>query len=361
MEVLGARMGSQSLRYALTERGRVFALEAIEKGAYLGPAPVPLEHFTRLVQAQSVHSIEVTREAMHRSYSDLILDPEILDSLGAAMHSGRAMFIYGRPGSGKTYTAQRLSRLLGGPIFLPHAIAVGEETVQLYDPIVHRAVGDGETNTGVLLQEGYDARFCLCERPEVIVGGELTLDMLEVSRNRLGNLMEAPLQLKAANGIFVIDDLGRQRVSTVDLFNRWIVPLETRVDHLTLSSGRRFPTPFDVILIFSTNLNPGDLADEAFLRRIGHKIGFGALQRREYIAIWKQVCGANGVECPDEVLAYVIEELHEKGNMPLLACHPRDLLGITLDYDRYNGGDKRLTTQALHAAWRRYFVQVAQA
>ncbi|MEA3411734.1 MAG: AAA family ATPase [Pseudomonadota bacterium] len=357
IEVLGPRPGTKALRYALTDRGRVFAMESLGRTGYQGPAPVPLDQFNRLVEAQSVHSTRVTHEEMHDSFSDIVINRNLLDSLGAAMHSGRAMFVYGRPGSGKTYTAQRLSRLLGGPVFVPHAIAVGEEIVQLFDPIVHQPVDPEKTGGGPRFDDGYDARFALCERPTVLVGGELTLDMMEISHDHVAHLQEAPLQLKASNGVFMIDDLGRQRVAPVDLFNRWIVPLETRQDHLTTASGRRFPTPFDVILIFSTNLNPGDLADEAFLRRLGHKISFGALLREEYGAIWAQVCEEKGVSCRDDVLGHVIDELHARYDVPLLPCHPRDLIGIAMDFDRYRGGNGALARDALDEAWHRYFVE----
>lgn len=356
IEVLGPRPDTKSLRYALTDRGRVFASESFARTGYQGPAPVPLNLFNRLVEAQSVHDIRVTRDGMHASFSDTVIDHALLDSLGAAMHSGRAMFVYGRPGSGKTYVSQRLSRLLGGPVFVPHAIAVGDEILQFFDPIVHKPIEAANPGGELKYDEGYDRRFMLCKRPTVLVGGELTLDMMEISHDHVAHLQEAPLQLKASNGVFMIDDLGRQRVSPVDLFNRWIVPLETRQDHLTLASGRRFPTPFDVILIFSTNLNPGDLADDAFLRRLGHKISFDALPRKEYGAIWRQVCAEREVSCGDDVLDYVIDELHARGDVPLLACHPRDLIGIALDYDRYRGGDGNLTREALDAAWQRYFV-----
>jgi len=356
-EVLGPRPGLKALRYQLTDRGRAFALESLGKTGYQGPAPVPLEHFVRLVEAQTVHATRITREAMHDAFSDIVINRDLLDSLGAAMNSGRAMFVYGRPGSGKTYTAQRLSRMLGGPVFVPHAIAIGEEIVQLFDPIIHHPIERQPSARGLTFDEGHDPRFVLCERPTVLVGGELRLEMMEISHDPVTHLQEAPLQLKASNGVFMIDDLGRQRVSPVDLFNRWIVPLETREDHLTLASGRRFPTPFDLILIFSTNLNPGDLADEAFLRRLGHKISFGTLSRDEYGAIWNQVCAERGVSCAGDVLNHVIDGLHKRNDVPLLPCHPRDLIGIALDYERYQGGSGRLTSAALEAAWHRYFVE----
>ena len=355
--VLGPRPGAKALRYQLTDRGRALALESLARTGYQGPAPAPLERFVRLIEAQTVHATRVTREAMHGAFSDIVINRNLLDSLGAAMNSGRAMFVYGRPGSGKTYAAQRLSRLLGSPVYIPHAIAVGEEIVQFFDPLIHHPIEQPPSDGGLTFDEGHDPRFMLCERPTVLVGGELKLEMMEISHDHIAHLQEAPLQLKASNGVFMIDDLGRQRVSPVDLFNRWIVPLETREDHLTLASGRRFPTPFDVILIFSTNLNPEDLADEAFLRRLGHKISFGTLSRDEYGAIWNQVCAERGVECAADVLDHVIDGLHARYAVPLLPCHPRDLIGIAMDYERYLGGSGNLTSAALEAAWHRYFVQ----
>jgi hypothetical protein len=238
-------------------------------------------------------------------------------------------------------------------VLIPHAIAIGDTEVRLFDPIVHRPLME-QHKASHKVATGFDPRFVLCERPAVITGGELTMDMLEVSHDPAARQHQAPLQMKAANGIYVIDDLGRQRAPTVDLFNRWIVPLETRLDYLSLASGKRFPVPFDVVLVFATNLDPQRLADEAFLRRIGHKIAFGALSRDEYGAIWQGVCGDRGIVFDAKALRFALG-LHEREGVPLLACHPRDLLGMALDHAWYLG-QTSVTPALIEMAWNNYFV-----
>jgi hypothetical protein len=346
---------ANSLRYALTDKGRIFALDALVKSGYVGPAPVPLALYARVVREQSVHRLRLTRDTMHERFAQVTIRPELLDRLGAAMHSGRAMFLYGPAGAGKSYIARRLVWALGAPVLVPYALAVGDSVVQVFDPMIHRPLAD-RSAPEYWLEHGHDLRFVPCHRPAVVTGGELTLDMLEVRYEAATRLQLAPLQVKAANGLYVIDDLGRQRVSPPELFNRWIVPLESGEDHLTLSNGKRFPVPFDVVLVFSTNLEPHALADDAFLRRIGHKIAFGLLTRAEYSAIWRQVCAERGIAFDPEVLHYVLDELHNKSEVPLLACHPRDLLGLALDHIRYFGEGDTVNRNQIDEAWRSYFV-----
>lgn len=361
VEVRAAANEAGALRYALTDRGRAFALEALTASGYVGPAPVPLEQYVKIVKAQSVHHHGVTAPAMHAAFEDTVIDRQLLDAIGAALNSGRGIFIYGPAGSGKTYICQRLARILGEPVLVPYAIAVASEPVQLFDPIIHCPVEIESNQRTVRLEEGFDPRYVLCQRPAVTTGGELTLDMLEISHDHAAKLHNAPLQLKATNGIYLIDDLGRQRVQPIDLFNRWIVPLENRVDYLTLASGKRFPVPFDVILLFSTNLNPKKLSDAAFLRRLGHKIPFGYQEPDAYAAIWQQVCAERGVQFDRALVDYAVNELHRKHRMPLLACHPRDLIGLALDHARYHTGHSDITPQLLDIAWQEYFVKLDDA
>jgi hypothetical protein len=357
VEVRGKSELSVGLRYGLTDRGRALAIEALGRNGYLGPAPIPIAQYAALVRAQSVHSHEITREQMREAFSDIVLRDSLLDELGPAVHSGRPIFIYGPPGTGKTYIGQRLARLLGTPVLIPHAIAVDESTVQIFDPIVHEPV-ESSGAPSLMLQKGFDPRLVLCQRPAIVTGGELTLDMLEVRYSRETRVHHAPLQLKATNGIYLIDDLGRQRVAPVDLFNRWIVPLENRQDFLSLGSGKRFPVPFDVVLVFSTNLNPVDLADDAFLRRIGHKIHFGPVSSADYGAIWQQVCAERGIAFDATLLEFALKELHGRHRVALLPCHPRDLIGMALDQARYEGGTDRITAAMLSTAWKNYFVNL---
>jgi hypothetical protein len=353
VEVKGPAPGTAGLRYALTDRGRTFALQALARSGYIGPAPVPLSRYAEVVKIQSVHAHRVTRERMHQAFVDTVIRQDLLDQLGAALHSGRSIFVYGPPGSGKSFISQRLARLLGEPVLIPYAIAIGDTEVRLFDPIIHRPLTEPH-KASHNVATGLDPRFALCERPAVVTGGELTMDMLEVSYDPQARLHQAPLQMKAANGVYVIDDLGRQRVATVDLFNRWIVPLETRLDYLSLASGKRFPGPFDVVLVFATNLDPARLADNAFLRRIGHKIPFGALSRDEYGAIWQGVCGDRGIAFDAKALLFALG-LHEHHGVPLLPCHPRDLLGMALDHAWYLG-QTSVTPDLIERAWSNYFV-----
>ncbi len=356
VEIRGSSADTGALRYAITDRGRLLALEALNRSGYLGVAPVPLKEYVKIVNAQSVYDNTVTRDQMHAAFSDIVMEESLLDEVGAAMNSGRATFVYGPAGSGKTYTCQRLARIMGEPVLIPYAVAVDDSTIQLFDPVIHQPKEDGKSSSGLLLEQGYDPRFQLCERPAVITGGELTLDMLEISFDRTTGLQQAPLQMKAMNGIYMIDDLGRQKVDVADLFNRWIVPLEVKQDYLTLASGKRFPIPFDVTLIFSTNLDPSELADDAFLRRIGHKIQFTYLTHDQYETIWKMICNERGIQFDPDLLRFT-QSMHEAKKVRMLPCHPRDLLGMALDQFKYLGTqDNRISVEMMTTAWNNYFV-----
>lgn len=356
IEVLSPQENSMLLRYALTDRGRNLALDAQLKSGYVGCAPVPLTLYERVVQAQSIHNNIVTRQDMGRVFKDVVIRESVLDQLGPAMHSGRPVFIYGPPGTGKTYTGMHLLGLLADSILVPYALAVGDYVVQFFDPSIHRPLAGVNTSAQITLDEGHDPRFVRCQRPSVITGGELTLDMLELAHDATAKQYFAPLQLKANNGIYMIDDLGRQRVECTDLLNRWIVPLEQKQDYLTVGSGTRFPVSFDVVLIFSTNLDPLTLADEAFLRRLGYKVRFDVLTPDEYQIIWRQICAKQAVAFDATAFRYVLER-YRREHRPLLPCQPRDLLGLVMDQCRYEGVGNQVTTERLARAWSSYFVR----
>ncbi|MDP3814406.1 AAA family ATPase [Pseudomonas sp.] len=359
IEVLG-QAGGQGLRYGLTERGRNTAKDALLRSGYIGPAPYPVERYRQLLKAQTVHQCRIDAQAMREAFAGVVLHEELLDQLGPAMNSGRAIMIYGPAGTGKTYISQRLIRLFHEAVWIPHAIAINESVVEIFDPQVHKPLLAEVKQRNLRLDEGVDRRLVQCRRPIIITGGELTLDMLDIRFDPYTRQYQAPLQLKASNGIFIIDDLGRQRVAPVDLFNRWIVPMEEKKDFLNLGGGRHCEIPFDLVLVFSTNLNPLELADEAFLRRIGYKLHFDHLQADEYERIWQQECEKLGIPYDLELVEYVIERLHRPEKMPLLPCHPRDLLGMALDRQRYLGADdsQALSPQTLIWAWRNYFVSL---
>jgi hypothetical protein len=356
IEVRSGSGKAGQLRYALTERGRNGALDALLRSGYIGPAPVPLEKYWRLVKAQSVHDRHITREAMEAVYADLVTQPGLLETLGPSLNSGRAVFVYGPAGTGKTFLTKRLAGLFQDPVLVPYSIIVHDTVIQVHDPLIHGAIDATPNQDSLLFDSGHDARYVRCHRPIVVSGGELTIDMLEVHYNPSTQLYQAPLQLKANNGIFILDDLGRQKVNPEQILNRWIVPMEEKQDYLTVGAGQNFTVPFDVILVFSTNLNPLQLADEAFLRRIGYKIQFDYLRPEEYEFIWRNACKDASVPFDQEVFRFLVRHLHRENDIPLLPCHPRDLLQIVRDHSRYKGVEPKLTADAIQKAWWSYFV-----
>ena len=348
----------QALVYSLTQAGRTTAMDAMMRSGYVGPAPVPLKSYARIARAQTIHGRSIEKNAMREAFDDVVLEPELLDKLGPSLNSGRAIFLYGTSGTGKTYISQKLSRLFYDLTLIPHAIAVDDLVVQVFDHQLHKLIEFDSGDERIMLERGHDPRFNVCERPIAITGGELTGEMLEIRYDPSTRLYEAPLQLKANNGIFIIDDMGRQRITPKALFNRWIVPLEEKRDYLSLGHGKHFSAPFDVILMFSTNIHPLELADEAFLRRIGYKILFKPLTKELYSRIWDDTCREFRVLCDPDVLNFVTHELHAARGVPLLPCHPRDLLGMAVDYAVYSDEPRRVTKRHMQWAWDNYFVSV---
>ncbi|WP_327437806.1 AAA family ATPase [Pseudomonas donghuensis] len=358
VEILG-QTGGQALRYGLTERGRSAARDALARSGYIGAAPFPVSNYRALLKLQTIHHGRINAQDMQHAFGGVVLAQSMLDQLGVALNSGRAIMIYGPAGTGKTYVSSRLIRLFDETIWVPHAIAINDAVIEIFDPQVHRRLsGDDELQNALLLDEGIDRRLLRCERPIVITGGELSMEQLDIRYDPSTRQYQAPLQLKASNGLFVIDDMGRQRMSPAELFNRWIVPMEEKRDFLNLGGGRHCELPFDLVLVFSTNLNPLELADEAFLRRIGYKLQFGYLKPEEYERIWRQESERLGISYDPQLLHYVLQELYGVENMPLVPCHPRDLLNMALDRQRYLGGTGPLSAQELEWAWHNYFVQL---
>ncbi|QLC72161.1 AAA family ATPase [Pseudomonas sp. LPB0260] len=357
VEVLG-QTGGQTLRYGLTERGRSAARDALARSGYIGAAPFPVSAYRSLIKLQTIHHGRITSRDMHKAFAGVVLSEAMLDQLGAAMNSGRAIMVYGPAGTGKTYISSRLIRLFAEAIWVPHAIAINEAVVEIYDPQVHQLLDDKEQQGSLMLNEGIDRRLLCCKRPVVITGGELTMEQLDIRYDPFSRQYQAPLQLKASNGLFIIDDMGRQRMAPAELFNRWIVPMEEKRDFLNLGGGRHCELPFDLILLFSTNLNPLELADEAFLRRIGYKLHFDYLKPQEYERIWRQETERLGIDYDPLLLRYVLQGLYETEGVPLVPCHPRDLLGMALDRQRYLDSSDPLSPRELEWAWQNYFVQL---
>ena len=333
-------------QYHLGDQGRLRATDYLRRNAYSGPAPVTLAHYSAQVLAQSVAHMHVTRESMMQQFHDVVACTSVLDQLGAAMNSGRALFLHGPAGSGKTYLAERLHGLLSGTIALPHAVMVDGEVLPFLDPMLHTLARDAAPPA--------DPRWVRALRPTVLTGGELTLDMLDLQFDQGARLYQAPLHLKANNGIFIIDDLGRQRCLPVELMNRWIVPMARHIDYLSLHTGYKFPVPFDVIVVFSSNLAPQQLADDSFLRRIGYKIHVGPLSAYHYLAVFRSTCAQLGINFDEASYSYLLH-LHSQHQRPLLACYPRDLLAQICDQARYEDHAARLSPEVLLWAWKNYF------
>jgi len=350
------------LTYNLTDLGRAKANEFMTRNAYAGQAPVTLEAYCDQVQAQSVADMRVVRADMSREFDDVVINPLVLDQLGAAMNSRRAIFIHGPAGSGKTYLAERLAGLLKGTILVPYAVLVDGEVVQVYDSLVHKSVSGAaalaaaEPHASFDRGQSVDARWVRAARPAVLTGGELTMEMLDLQYDPGTRFYQAPPHLKANNGIFIIDDLGRQRCSPVELMNRWIVPMDRHIDYLSLHTGYKFLVPFDVIVVFSSNFPPEDLTDGAFLRRIGYKIHVGALTEAQYAQIFKDMCQQYGIAYDHDAFHYLLREHHYKESRPLLACYPRDILVQLRDLAMYENTVPVLDEKALDWAWNNYFV-----
>ena len=349
------------LTYNLTEAGAQRAVACLNRNAYAGPAPVTLAAYVAQVAAQSVRHLHVTRAHVRAGFHDVVANPAVLDQMGAAMNSGRAMFIYGLAGSGKTFLAERLCSLLHGVIAVPHAIMIDGEVVPFYDPVQHRVAADDAERAAEPAEAGelprqLDARWVRAvQRPAALTGGELTLEMLDLRFDPNTRLYQAPPHLKANNGIFIIDDLGRQRCSPLELMNRWIVPMDRGVDYLSLHTGHIFQVPFDVVVVFSSNFLPERLSDGAFLRRLAYKIEVPPQTQAEYELLFRQACTQYGMEFDADAFAYLLSEHHAKEDTPLLACYPRDLIRQVRDLARYEGTSARVDRRALDWAWNNYF------
>jgi predicted ATPase with chaperone activity len=344
--------------FSLTEVGRLRAADYMRKSQYAGIAPVSLKAYSEQVQRQTIADMRITRDNMQRAFANIIIDERILDQLGSAMNSRRATFIYGPAGSGKTYIAEQLVRLLSGTIAVPAAILVDNEVIQIFDPMVHQSMAEVTPLASKLERiNTLDQRWHLCRRPVVITGGELTLSMLDLDFDDSVRFYQAPPHIKANNGIFIVDDLGRQLASPQELMNRWIVPMERHLDYLALHTGYKFPVPFDVTVIFSSNKMPSELADEAFLRRLAYKVRVGELTEDQYLKVFMQVCKTLNIPFSPPAFERLLRERHEKENKPLLACYPRDILSQLKEYAVYEKREPEMTDELLDWAWDNYFAK----
>jgi len=345
----GVGLGKSTMVYQVTSFANDFLKQILERNRYNGPAPVRWQDWVEAVKAQSIRGNRITRQKMEDKFGDLIITDYIFDGVGPAMNSGRAIFFYGPPGNGKTAICQCMVDCFEGEIFIPHALLVDDYIIRLFDPTIHRAVEDDGTP--------YDPRWVKCRRPLVVAGGELTLSMLDLVYSPEVKFYEASFQMKATNGMLLIDDFGRQRVEPIDLLNRWIVPLESDVDFLTMHTGKKLQTPFDVFVAFSTNLDPADLVDDAFLRRVRYKLEVRRPDEQQFHAIWKMICTKRGVQYDPEQVQYLIDEHYKPTARKFAACQPRDLLDQMIDMANYRGFAHQLHPDLFDAAVRSYFVK----
>lgn len=353
-----ASFSEAQYRYLITTKGIEKAQEALSRSQYAGPAPVPVEHYIESVKEQNKSRPPVTSTSLRRVMENLVVSEEMLNKVGPAVNSGRSIFLYGPPGNGKTTISERVGRMvLGQDIWVPYAIDVDGQVIQMYDSINHELSDDQEKvryATGLVA----DPRWVSIKRPMIMVGGELTLQSLDLTYDEINKFYEAPYQMKANGGMFLIDDFGRQQVRAVDLLNRWIVPLEKRVDFLTLNNGRKIEIPFNVMIVFSTNLDPKDLVDEAFLRRIRHKIEVGNPTLEQFRDIFKIMCKVMRVPYDDQALAYLVKKWYIAKGRDLRMVHPRDILSQLIDIANYQQRPPELTPELIDQAAASYFVEL---
>ena len=356
-------LGEGSYTYGITSAGIARAREALERSQYAGPAPVPFDVYNESIRRQKSGRLTVTTRTMRQILSQLVISETTFQRLGPALNSGTSIFLYGPPGNGKTSIARAFGNLvLSQSMYIPYALYLDGQVIKLYDAVSHKLAPESDGNgngTGTLRPSTRrDPRWVKIRRPFIVVGGELTLEGLDLVFDDTHKFYEAPFQVKANGGILLIDDFGRQQVRPRDLLNRWIVPLENRIDFLTLHTGRKFEVPFDVLVVFSTNLPPKDLVDEAFLRRLRHKIEIGDPSYEEYREIFKRVSADKKIPYADQGLAYLLQEYYIKRNRKLRASHPRDLCDQILDIASYLAIEPAMSREMIDRAASAYFVDL---
>src|SRR5512134_2585291 len=357
-------LGEGAYTYGITGAGIVRAREALERSQYAGPAPVQFDVYNEAIRRQKSGRLSVTSSTMHQILSHLVLSETTMQRLGPALNSGTSVFLYGPPGDGMTSIARAFGNLvLSQDMYIPYALYLDGQVIKVYDAVSHSLApdaegGNGSGTGGLRTNPRRDPRWVKIRRPFIVVGGELTLEGLDLVFDDTHKFYEAPFQVKANGGILLIDDFGRQMVRPRDLLNRWIVPLENRVDYLTLHNGRKVEVPFDVLIVFSTNLPPKDLVDEAFLRRLRHKVEIGDPSFEEYREVFRRVAQTKRIEYNDQGLAYLLQEWYIKRNRKLRASHPRDLCDQILDIASYLSVQPTMSREMLDRAAKAYFVDI---
>ena len=363
VEVRGSVDGGMSseMRYGLTFKGHEWAVEALRQSQYIGPAPVPFEEFCAQVERQSILTERVTWAHLSESFRHLVLPADLLHRVGPAANSGKSILLYGPPGNGKTCIAEAIGSAFKQNVYFPYAIDVDGQTIKFFDEMVHQRVAmldSGPSIRETLTSQrstNADARWVLCRRPVVTTGGELNLAMLDLTFNPHAKFYEAPLQMKAINGVFVVDDFGRQQIDPQNILNRWIIPLERGVDYLTLHTGRKIPIPFNELVVFSTNIQPQELCDEATLRRLYYKIEVPVPTKEDYITIFQNVCQEKRISLPDDILPYLFEQFYKSQSLPLAGYHPTYLVDQVIAMCEYYNVQPHLDKDLVRLAWHNLY------
>jgi MoxR-like ATPase len=353
----GSLLGGPSFRYRLTDTGRIRAALFLEHDHYIGALPVPIDQYTRYMAQFAGEELRLDRETISRAFAHLVLSRRVLDQLGPAIAARHSLFVYGPPGNGKTVISQAIREVLAGDMAIPHALSIDGHIIRIYDPVNHDRIVSTENYTGLERENVIDRRWVRCRRPLITAGGELTLDALELGFSPSTGLYRAPLQVLANGGVLVIDDFGRQQVSAQVLLSRWIVPLESRVDYLTLRTGQKFQVPFQTFVVFATNLKPSELVDEAFLRRIHYKVLAESPTADEFMRIFADYCARKRLAFDPAIADYVVNSELKRRGVRLRACHPRDLIEHALSIGMYLGQPRVLTRELMSEACVTYFVE----
>lgn len=353
-------MGPVSSVFAVSDQGRALAQKFLESNAYGGRAPVPLEQYTHAVLQQKRKGSWLNRAKLEAAFSHMVVSEKTIMQVGPAVNAGKSFLIYGQPGNGKTYIAEALLRIESDPIYIPFAIEANGQIIQMYDPLYHQRLdsdeGDEPSIWNVSEENHYDGRWFRARRPFIMSGGELGLEMLDLSFKQDARIYDAPFQLKANNGIYLIDDFGRQKVSPAEVLNRWIVPMEKGVDYFTFLSGGKMSVPFDTFLVFSTNLRPEQIGDEAFLRRIQYKMFMRSPDEKEFIKIFNDYCKAQDLRLQPGALDAFLQTRYRATGKMFRRCQPRDVITHAIDLIRFEGLPWQLTADVLDRAFESTFV-----
>jgi hypothetical protein len=351
-------MGNSSGIFFLTDAGRATTREHLENNQYVGPVPVPLSQYAEMVQLQRLKDNWLNPETLKQAFSHLVIEKDILAKIGPAVNSNKSFLIYGQPGNGKTALAEALFNVDTAPIYMPYAIECQGNIIQVYDPIYHQKLEDKAPSVLTMSNDSsYDHRWFRCKRPFIVTGGELTMEMLDLSYNSVSKVYDAPFQVKANNGIYLVDDFGRQKATPAEILNRWIVPMERHIDYLSFQTGGKMTVPFEAFLIFSTNLRPDNLGDEAFLRRIQYKMFLRSPNPNEYMMIFERYAHSKQLEFTSDLVRQFVEKHYVQGGKRYRRCHPRDIISHAIDIINFESLPKKLTEDLLDHAFTSAFVE----